>query len=205
MTAVLAHRPFGHGSRRPARVGAALSHRCAAALWRIRPYSGATVEVMLRESEYLRLYDRLSLWDLLDRHPHRRGSRKVRACLERREETPDGRVRSPLEERFLPFLDRHGLPRPRFNARVEAGGRWHEVDCLWPGPREIVELDGWEGHGTRAAFREDRARDRRLRAAGYGVTRLTWNQLEDEPEFVARDLRGLLAAEKAPGRRRNRI
>ena len=58
--------------------------------------------------------------------------------------------------------------------------------------RQIVELDGWAGHKTRTAFREDRARDRRLRVAGYGVTRLTWNQLEDEPESVAADLRALL-------------
>ena len=56
----------------------------------------------------------------------------------------------------------------------------------------MVELDGWAGHGTRSAFRDDRARDRRLRVAGYGVTRITWNQLDDEPEAVARDLRTLL-------------
>jgi very-short-patch-repair endonuclease len=62
----------------------------------------------------------------------------------------------------------------------------------WPIARQIVELDGWEGHGTRAAFRDDRARDRRLRAAGYGVTRITWSQLGDEPEAVATDLRRLL-------------
>ena len=74
------------------------------------------------------------------------------------------------------------------------GGRRHQVDCLWPANRQIVELDGWEGHGTRTAFRDDRARDRRLRAAGYRVTRLTWNQLEDEPDAVAADLRTLLAA-----------
>ncbi|MDX6634797.1 MAG: hypothetical protein QOF06_1000, partial [Solirubrobacterales bacterium] len=48
------------------------------------------------------------------------------------------------------------------------------------------------GHKSRAAFREDRARDRRLRVAGYSVTRLTWNQLDDEPEAIAADLRALL-------------
>ena len=149
------------------------------------------VEDAVREAEYLRLRDALSLPDLLARHRGRRGVRKVRLCLDRRAERP-GRVRSPLEERFLPFLDEHGLPRPQLNAWIEAGGKLSQVDCLWPESRNVVELDGWAGHGTRSAFRDDRARDRRLRVAGYGVTRITWNQLDDEPEAVARDLRVLL-------------
>ncbi|HEV2790808.1 MAG TPA: DUF559 domain-containing protein, partial [Solirubrobacterales bacterium] len=56
---------------------------------------------------------------------------------------------------------------------------------------QIVELDGWKGHGTRTAFRADRARARALRVAGYSVTRITWNQLDDEPGAVAADLRAL--------------
>jgi len=151
------------------------------------------VESMLREAEYRRLYDRLSLHDLLERYPRRRGSRAVRAALARVEERP-GRVRSRLEERFLPFLDRHGLPRPRFNAWLEVGGERYQVDCLWPAVRQIVELDGWEAHGTRTAFRDDRARDRRLRVAGYEVTRIAWAQLDDESEAVAADLRALVGA-----------
>ena len=158
-----------------------------------------TVEAALREAEYRRLYDRLSLPELLDRHPRRRGRRAVRAALSRLGESP-GRIDSTLEERFLPFLDRHRLPRPSFNAWLEVDGKRHRVDCLWPDPRQIVELDGWGGHGTRAAFRDDRARDRRLRAAGYGVTRITWSQLDDEPGAVAADLRRLLVGQPAPGR-----
>jgi len=156
----------------------------------------AAVESALRQSEYLRLHDRLSLPDLLERYPRHRGSRAVRAALERRAETP-GRTRSPLEERFVPFLDRHRLPRPRLNAWIEAGGRRFQVDCLWPKQKQVVELDGWQGHGTRSAFRDDRARDRTLRVAGYSVTRLTWSQLEDEPEALAADLRALLETKRA--------
>jgi predicted transcriptional regulator of viral defense system/very-short-patch-repair endonuclease len=150
-----------------------------------------SVESALRESEFLRLYDRLSLPLLLERYPGRRGSATVRACLARRRESP-GRIRSPLEQRFLPFLDRHRLPRPQFNVVLEAGPKTYRVDCLWPASMQIVELDGWEGHGTRVAFREDRERDRRLRVAGYGVTRIAWSQLEDEPAALAADLRDLL-------------
>lgn len=153
------------------------------------------VESMLREAEYRRLYDRLSLHDLLDRYPRRRGSKAVRAALARVVERP-GRIRSPLEERFLPFLDSYRLPRPRLNAWLEVAGERCQADCLWPEARQIVELDGWEAHGTRSAFRDDKARERRLRVAGYGVTRIAWVQLGDEPEAIAADLRALLSSSR---------
>jgi very-short-patch-repair endonuclease len=152
-----------------------------------------TVGSMIREMEFRELRDRLSLWDLVRRYPRRRGVARVRLALERLKDEPEGRKRSRLEERFAPFLRRHRLPLPRFNDSIVLAGKRFEVDCHWPGTGEIVELDGWRGHKTRTAFREDRARDRKLRAAGYGVTRLTWNQLEDEPEAIASDLRTLLA------------
>jgi very-short-patch-repair endonuclease len=149
------------------------------------------VEHALRESEYLRLYDRLSLWDLLARYPGRRGSRAIRECLARRAET-SGRSRSWLEERFLPFLRAHRLPQPQLNAWVKAGERSFEVDCLWPAVRVVVELDGFAAHGTRIAFRDDRARDRKLRVAGYGVTRIAPEQLDEEPRAIVADLAALL-------------
>ena len=150
------------------------------------------VENALREAEYLELRDPLSLADLVARYRGRRGVRKARTALARLEEEPAGRRRSPLEERFAPFLRRHHLPLPRFNAWLEVNGRRYRVDCLWPETTQIVELDGWQGHGTRSAFRDDRTRDRRLRVAGYNVTRITWSELDDEPAAIAADLRSLL-------------
>jgi very-short-patch-repair endonuclease len=150
------------------------------------------VESLLREMEFRRLWGRLSLPDLVERYPGRRGVRKVQVALERLKEEPSGRKRSALEERFAPFLRRHRLPLPRFNDWIVVGGKRFQVDCHWPGTGEIVELDGWEGHGTRSAFRDDRTRDRILRVHGYSVTRLTWSQLDDEPAAIAADLRELL-------------
>jgi very-short-patch-repair endonuclease len=151
-----------------------------------------TVENLLREMEFREIRDRLSLWHLVERYPGKRGVRKVRAALERLKSEPPGRRSSRLEERFAPFLRHHRLPQPRFNDWILLGDKRYRVDCHWPGTAQIVELDGWEGHRTRTAFRSDRARDRALRVAGYTVTRLTWNQLDDEPAQIAADLRTLL-------------
>ena len=151
------------------------------------------VKALLREAEFRELHDRLSLWDLIERYPGRRGIRRVKVALDALKDEPTDERKSRLEERFDPFLHRHHLSRPRYNHWLLVGEKRIQVDCLWPEQRQIVELDGWQGHKTRTAFREDRARDRKLRVAGYGVTRLTWNQLEDEPETIAADLRVLLA------------
>jgi very-short-patch-repair endonuclease len=155
-----------------------------------------TVVSMLREAEFRELWDRLSLRDLADRYPGRRGVRKMRFALDRLKAEPPGPKRSPLEERFAPYLRKYHLPLPRFNDWIVLGAKRYQVDCHWPGTGQIVELDGWEGHRTRSAFRADRARDRALRVAGYSVTRLTWSQLDDEPEAVSADLRVLLGIER---------
>ena len=156
------------------------------------------VVAMIKEAEYCNLWDRLSLWDLLERYPGRRGSRNLRFALKRITEEPTGRKRSKLEERFAPFLRWHHLPLPRFNDWIPLHPKPYRVDCHWPNVRLIVELDGWEGHSSRSAFQDDRARDRALKVAGYSVIHLTWAQLDSEPTEVAADLRALLK----PGRPR---
>ena len=150
------------------------------------------VEAMIKEAEYLNRWDRLSLPDLLERYPGKRGSRKVQFALDRITEEPPGRTRSKLERRFAPFLRRHHLSLPRFNDWIFLNGKRYQVDCHWPHLHLIVELDGWEGHSSRSAFQDDRARDRALKVAGYSVIHLTWNQLEVEPDAVASDLRRML-------------
>jgi len=154
------------------------------------------VKSLLREMEYRELWGPLSLWDLVERYPGRKGIRKVRAALEGIKDEPSGERKSPLEERFAPFLRHHHLPLPRFNHPVTVGEKTFLVDCYWPHLRQIIELDGWQGHKGRVAFRDDRARDRALHVHGYSVDHLTWNQLDDEPEAIASDLRVLLQVEK---------
>ncbi len=145
-------------------------------------------EAALREMEYLRIYGAVSLPVLIERHSNHRGSTIVRGCLERLAEDPGGRIRSHLEELFLPFLDANQIPRPRLNPWLDLGSERVQVDCLWPDARLIGELDGFQAHGTKRAIARDKRRDRRLAAAGYRVIRITYAQLRNEPAALASDL-----------------
>jgi very-short-patch-repair endonuclease len=102
--------------------------------------------------------------------------------------------KSDLEELFQAFLINAGLPLPQTNVLVEG----IEVDCVWPAARLIVELDSRTHHDTADAVEADRARDRRLEAAGWPVVRITWRQLQDTRADVERDLRRLITAAPAP-------
>ena len=58
----------------------------------------------------------------------------------------------------------------------------------------IVELDGYRAHAGRTPFEADRTRDMELKALGYEVVRLTWQQIMTRSAQVARMLRKLLRA-----------
>jgi hypothetical protein len=152
----------------------------------------AAAESALREMEYLGIYGPVSIPTLLDRHPHHVGTPLVRTCLERLKDDPGGRVRSPLEELFLPFLDAHHIPRPRLNYWITLGDDRFQVDCFWPDARLVGELDDFKSHGTRRAMSKDRRRDRRLLTVTFRVVRITEAQLTQEPLSLAADLRSLL-------------
>jgi hypothetical protein len=152
----------------------------------------AAAETALREMEYLGIYGPVSLPQLLERYPRHRGTPIVAICLERLKDDPGGRVRSPLEEVFLPFLDEHAIPRPKLNAWLTVDDHRYQVDCLWPEARLVGELDGFQSHGTKRAFRKDRKRDRRLGVAGFRVTRITEDAIATERSQLATDLRTLL-------------
>ena len=143
---------------------------------------------LIHEAEVKRLWDRLSLWDLLERYPRRAGARTVRAALADRD---PGVPKNVFEDAFLAFLDRHGLPRPEINVWLKAGTKWYEVDCLWREEHLIVELDGRAAHDTARSFESDRLKDRRLRVAGWDPIRVTWRQLHHQEAELARDLAAL--------------
>ena len=138
-------------------------------------------------AEALRLGSPTSLQNLVDRYPRRPGTPSLRRLIEERRIVPTTTA-NDIERGFLTFLDANGLPRPLVNERVDP----FTPDFRWTRQRLIVELDGFETHGTRAAFERDRARDRALTAAGWRVVRITGRQLENDPATLAGELRAML-------------
>ncbi len=145
----------------------------------------------MHEADVRQLTDRLSVPDLLVRYPRRHGAPLLRDLL-----ADDPGIRGApgnrIEDKFADLLDRHGISRPRFNPHLSIAGRQFRPDCLWPEDKLLVELDGAAVHRTRKAFEKDRERDRVLLTAGYRTMRVTWRQLDREPDSLIADLRRLL-------------
>jgi very-short-patch-repair endonuclease len=68
----------------------------------------------------------------------------------------------------------------------------HQADFLWRDARLIAETDGWRFHRGRASFELDRSREAELARAGYEVMRFSWRQVTNEPGAVAAAVRGRL-------------
>ena len=81
-------------------------------------------------------------------------------------------TQSELEDTLLPALEAAGIPKPLTQHPIGP----YRVDFYWPDYKLIVETDGWQGHGHREAFEDDRARDALLHAHGYTVLRFTWSR-----------------------------
>ena len=88
---------------------------------------------------------------------------------------------SEVEAAFLELCARHGLPIPETQVPI---GRYR-VDFLWPDLNLVVETDGRDTHDGFIAFRNDRVRDRAVKAAGLEVLRFTGTEVLREPRKVA--------------------
>jgi hypothetical protein len=106
------------------------------------------------------------------------------------------RARSELL--FLDLVKKAGLPRPAMNTFV-AG---HEIDAYWEVERFAVEVDGWEGHGSRASFESDPLRIEDLKLAGIDAIRITARRIERQPVAVAQRLSRHLDRRRTELRRR---
>jgi very-short-patch-repair endonuclease len=122
------------------------------------------------------------------RNPGRHGARVLRAA-----EGPMELTRSALEDRFLALVKRKGLPSPRVGVQLDG----YEVDFYWPEAGLIVELDGFQAHGTRSRFEADRLRDRRFARKGLQTMRLTARALSYDEEAIAADLEAACSRSRA--------
>jgi very-short-patch-repair endonuclease len=148
---------------------------------------------LVEQAAILRLLD-VDEIDCILARGRRRGAPHLRTLLAGWRGTAERRprVRSRLEARLLPRLIEEGLPAPRCNVKLCVDGHPLEIDLLWDRQRLIIETDGEETHGTRAAFQRDRRRDQILTAAGYRIARVTWRQVQDEPIAVVNRIARML-------------
>jgi hypothetical protein len=125
------------------------------------------------------------LADVVARNPRHPGAKRLRPFVE----TPARPSRSELEDDFVEFAKRYGLPVPVTNTYVLG----HEVDVLFPVERVIVEVDSWEFHRFRSNFEDDRDRDADFLAGGYVTIRVTDERMKQKPEGEARRLHKILS------------
>jgi very-short-patch-repair endonuclease len=209
--------------------GAVLSHRSAAALWKLLPSTNEPVDISLpsrngrRRRRGIRIHRPESLQP--QDTTRRRGipvtspartlgdlkattsDRELRRAIRQADflGLPTGpdvevdRTRSELERRFLWLCRRYRLPAPSVNMPV--GGL--TVDFCWVEHKLVVETDGYQAHRGRAAFEDDRDRDLKLRALGFEVVHLSYEQVFRKPDEVIAVLKSLLSLENTvtPGLR----
>jgi very-short-patch-repair endonuclease len=120
----------------------------------------------------------------------RRGGREHTDWLARH---ADGRAESVLETLARVALVSAKL-RVESQVMIEGVGR---VDLLVEA-RVIVELDGWEHHGTSSAFAADRRRDREAVARGFRVLRFTYSEVVGDPDGLVASVRAALCADSWP-------
>jgi very-short-patch-repair endonuclease len=112
-------------------------------------------------------------------HP---GSANLRAALDAH--APGrGEAKSSLERRFRALLIRHGIELPRRDQPLGP----YIVDCIWPEPRVVVELDGRQHARPHQADADD-DRDLWLRSHRYVPRRYGTKQVDHGSDDVIADL-----------------
>jgi AbiEi antitoxin C-terminal domain len=142
----------------------------------------------IEQADRLRVFDRWALEQTMARSPGRRGLKPLRSILT--DAVIEPRSRSELETAFLQFCHDRGIPRPIVNTLV-AG---YEADMAWHDARVVIELDGFESHGTRKAFEDDRRKDAVRQIAGQRTIRVTDRWLTREPDDLEETVKALLRA-----------
>ena len=130
-----------------------------------------------------------------DRH---RGTTVLRRLLAEREPgyaPPE----SEGEALFYALIEGSDLPPGVRQFWVWDGKRWRRLDYAWPDPGVGTEFDGWETHGTRAAFQDDRTRDRLLQVRGWRVLHYTAEDVRCRPREVLAEIGEAVSVKKCAG------
>jgi very-short-patch-repair endonuclease len=90
-----------------------------------------------------------------------------------------------------------GLPEPTQQHRVRVGNRRYYIDLAYPDLKLAIEIDGWDGHRTRSAFDDDRARANDLVVAGWRLLRFTSHTTNEQAVVLVADALAALAQERS--------
>lgn len=126
------------------------------------------------------------LADVLNRNPNHPGTKRLLRFVH------GPKTNSPLEDDFLEFARRYGLPTPVTNTHLNG----YEIDVFYPRERVIVEIDGYLFHSDRDSFERDRKRDAVMLEAGIVTVRITEERMKQEPAPEADRLLAILAARR---------
>ena len=100
-----------------------------------------------------------------------------------------------LEPRFAGLAARYKLPPCVYQHDVFGDGSVF-ADFTWLAEKVIVEVKGFEKHGTPKAMTDDFEREHRLFADGWLVLSFTWYQVVRRPKHVADTILQVLGARR---------
>jgi len=119
-----------------------------------------------------------------------RGTRKLRRIVANAEYDKSG---SSAEVDMAELIRHAGVPIPVPQREIIlSNGERALPDFAWPDRRKLVEVDGFETHGTPAAFERDLIRQNLLLDLGWHMRRYSAALIRRDPDGVARDLRRFL-------------
>jgi very-short-patch-repair endonuclease len=114
-------------------------------------------------------------------------------------EVRDG-IRSAAEGDLRELIQRAGLPKPMFNARLYAGQTLIAVaDAWWPDAGVAAEVDSREWHLSPEDWEQTLRRNTEMSAHGIVVLRFTPRQIRDEPAMVVAGIRAAIEAGRNRG------
>ena len=125
------------------------------------------------------------MWDAFAAQSGRRGNGLRQALLHDSRDAPW----SEAERELHRLLRGAGITGWRTNVHVGLDGRSYFADVLFEASRLILEVDGYEEHGRRQTFEDDRRRRNQLVLAGFTVLNFTWRQLTEDPASVLQMIR----------------
>ena len=131
------------------------------------------------------------LWELWERTWPVQGHQRLKRVAADLQEPG---VDSALEWRLRGLLRRAGIaePFPEPYPVVEGGRLVAKIDIAWPTWKVGVECDGFRYHSERAQLERDTVRQNLLVANGWRLCRVTWRQVEHEPESVIASVHRIL-------------